>query len=64
MNEAKVNIKDAAKELQMDVLTLRYLMQQNRIDIGYAVKREGHVRYAYYIYRGKLDEAKKQLGII
>ena len=43
----------------MDLETLQYLMRQERLPIGYAVKREGAKRGAYIIYRGLLDQYKK-----
>lgn len=58
----RVSTKQAASELNMDVDTLQYLLQNNRIPIGYAVKKEGKKRNSYYIYRGLLDSYKKQLN--
>jgi len=58
----RVSTKQAALELNMDVDTLQYLLQNNRIPIGYAVKKEGKKRNSYYIYRGLLDSYKKQLN--
>ena len=40
MNNERVKPKIAAKELQMDVITLRELMKREKLPIGYAVKRE------------------------
>lgn len=57
----RVTTKQAAKELNMDVEALQYLMQRNRLPIGYAFKKEGKTRYAYYIYRGLLDAHKRQI---
>ena len=58
----RVSTKQAASELNMDVDTLQYLLQNNRIPIGYAVKKDGKKRNSYYIYRGLLDTYKKQLN--
>ena len=55
----RVTTKQAASELNMDQETLQYLMRQERLPIGYAVKREGAKRGAYIIYRGLLDQYKK-----
>ena len=55
----RVTTKQAALELNMDLETLQYLMRQERLPIGYAVKREGAKRGAYIIYRGLLDQYKK-----
>ena len=50
-----VSVKDAAKELHMDVLTLRYLMQTKELNIGFFIRRPGCRRGAYKIYRHLLD---------
>lgn len=63
MNEIRVTSKVAAKELHMDVITLRELMKRNELPIGYALKREGKGKYHFYIYRGLLDKYKEHLGI-
>lgn len=63
MNE-RVTSETAAKELGMDVLTLRGLMQQGKLNIGYALKKEGKSKWGYYIYRNLLDLEKNRLGII
>lgn len=60
----RVSTKQAAKELQMDVLTLQHLMQRDRLPIGYAIKKEGKSRHGYYIYRGLLNVEKERLGIV
>ena len=59
----RVTTKQAAKELQMDVLTLQLLMQRKELPIGQAIKKDGKSRYGYYIYRGLLDAEKKRIGI-
>lgn len=60
MNE-KVTAQQAAKELHIGILTLYGLMQENKLDIGYAVKLNS--KWAYHIYRKPLDELKRKLGI-
>lgn len=57
----RVTTKQAAHELGMDLETLQYLLRKERLPIGYAVKKEGKKRTAYYIYRGLLDQYKKQI---
>ena len=57
----RVTTKQAAKELNMDVEALQYLMRNDRLPIGYALKKDGKNRHAYYIYRGLLDTYKRQL---
>ena len=58
----RVTTKQAAKELMMDVDTIQYLLQKGRIPIGYAVKKEGKKRTSYYIYRGLLEQYKRELA--
>lgn len=60
----RVSTKQAAKELQIDVLTLQKLMQRDKLPIGYALKKEGKCRHGYYIYRGLLNAEKERLGIV
>lgn len=50
MNSERVTPKNAAKELQMDVITLRELMKREKLPIGYAIKREGKSKWGFYIY--------------
>lgn len=57
----RVTTKQAAKELNMDVEALQYLMRHDRLPIGYALKKDGKIRHSYYIYRGLLDTYKRQL---
>lgn len=63
MNNERVKPKIAAKELQMDVITLRELMKREKLPIGYAVKREGKSKWGFYIYRHLLDQEKERLGM-
>lgn len=58
----RVTTKQAAKELNMDLETLQYLMRKDRLPIGYAVKKDNAKRSCYYIYRGLLDAYKKQIA--
>lgn len=52
----RVTTKEAAKELNMDVVTLQFLLRQEKLPIGYAVKKDGKKRYHYIIYRNMLDD--------
>lgn len=52
----RVTTKQAASELEMDLDTLQFLMRENRLPIGHAIKKEGKRRFSYYIYRGLLDQ--------
>ena len=58
----RVSVKDAAKELSIDQETLRYMMQAEKLPIGYAYCREGKKRWNYIIHRGMLDQYKKAVG--
>lgn len=58
----RVTTKQAAKELNMDIESLQYLLRQGKLPIGYALKKEGKKRFTYHIYRGLLDNYKKQLS--
>jgi len=58
----RVTTRQAARELNMNVDTLQYLLQKNRLPIGYAVRKEGKKRTTYYIYRGLLNQYKKELN--
>ncbi len=51
----RVTTKEAAKLLNMDVVTLQFLMRQDRLPIGYAIKKDGKSRYHYIIYKSMLD---------
>ena len=59
---SRVTCKQAAKELQMDIESVQYLMRQGRLPIGYAMKKEKATKYSYYIYRGLLDAEKRRLA--
>ena len=63
MEEVRVTPSVAAAELGMSVLTLRGLMQQGKLNIGYALKHEGKKKWGYYIYREPLEKEKRRLGI-
>jgi hypothetical protein len=56
-----ITVKDAAQQLNMTVLTVRYLMQQEKLPIGYALKREGCSQYHYIIYQELLDGFMKKV---
>lgn len=63
MEDVRVTVKQAARELHMSALTVQCLMRRGDLPIGYALKKDGKCRYGYYIFRGLLDEHKKRLGI-
>jgi hypothetical protein len=59
----KVTVSEAAKELKISESTLRGLMQEGKLNIGYAMKREGKQKWGYWIYRTLLDAEKRRLGL-
>ena len=63
MNNERVTPKNAAKELQMDVITLRELMKREKLPFVYAITRAGKSKWVFYIYRHLLDQEKERLGI-
>lgn len=48
MNNERVTPKNAAKELQMDVITLRELMKREKLPIGYTEKLSEENRTRLY----------------
>lgn len=58
----RVKTKQAAAELNIGVDSLQFLMQMEKMPIGYAYKKPGCKRYSYIIYRGLLDQYKMQLA--
>ena len=46
----------------MAVESVQYLMRQNRLPIGYAMKKEKATRFTYYIFRGLLDAELQRLA--
>lgn len=62
MELERVKVKEAARELNMDQESLRYMMQAQKLPIGYAYCRKGKKRWNYIIYRGMLDQYKKAVG--
>lgn len=61
-NADRVTVAEAAKALNMSVESVRYLMQHERLPIGYAMVKENKKRWVYYIYRGPLDQEVKRLA--
>lgn len=56
-----VSVEQAAKELNMDINTLRDVLEQGTypFPLGYWVKHGE--RRAFWIYRGLLDQAKAKI---
>ena len=59
--EQRVSVKNAARELGVSELTVRGLLQEGKLDIGYALKHEN--RWSYFIWRKPLDDLKAKLGL-
>lgn len=55
----RVKTDQAAKELNVDVLTLQHLLRQRLLPIGFALKKDGKSKYSYVIYRQFLDAFKE-----
>jgi hypothetical protein len=51
----RISTKDAAKNLNMTVLSVHVLMQQEKLPIGHAIKNPNSSRYHYIIYSELLD---------
>ncbi len=59
----KVRLADAAKELGLSPLTVRGLMIEGKLNIGYALKRDGSSKWSFFVFRKLLDDEKKRLGL-
>lgn len=59
----RVSVKDAASEMKMSPLTLRYLMASGQLQIGFYSKKPYAKRGSYIIFRKLLDAEKERLGI-
>ena len=57
-NIKRVSVKVAAEELKINQEMLRYMMQAEKLPIGYAFKKPNSKRWNYIIYRGLLDQYK------
>ena len=57
----RMTTAEAAKELNINVLGLQTLMQQDKLPIGYAVKRPGSTKYTYYIYKELVKGYKERI---
>ena len=57
----RVSVAQAAKELHMTAQTVRILMQQKQLDIGY-VKAMENGRHVYYIFRSLLDKELNRIA--
>lgn len=60
---SRVSVADASKLLNMNVESVRYLMQQGRLPIGFAMIKPNKKRWAYYIYEGLLNQEVERLAL-
>jgi ACT domain-containing protein len=47
----RMTTAEASKLLHINITGIQVLMQQEKLPIGYAIKRDGCSRWTYYIYR-------------
>ena len=58
----RVTVAQAAKELGLDVATVRFWIETGQLPIGRYVKRKGAKRGTYLIFRDKLDKEMGKIG--
>lgn len=65
MTKKRVKVAQAAEELDITVMTLRWLMENREPfkKLGFVIRKPMTCRAQYVIYRDALDEVKKELGI-
>lgn len=61
-SENRVTVEQAAAELGMNMDSVRFLMQNERLPIGYAMKKPGKKKWTYYIFRGLLNTELDRLA--
>ena len=57
----RITTAEAAKILNLNIVGLQVLMQQEKLPIGYALKKPGKERYSYIIYRELVESFKKRV---
>lgn len=57
----KMTVAEAAKELNMTVITVRLLMQKEKLPIGYAIKQDNKENYHYIIFKELVAGYKKRV---
>ena len=57
----KMTVAEAAQELNMTIITVRLLMQKEKLPIGYAIKSDGAENYHYIIFKERVDGYKKRV---
>lgn len=57
----RITTAQAAKELNLNIVGLQTLLQQEKLPIGYAIKKPHSNRYTYIIYKELVDGYKKRV---
>ena len=57
----RITTAQAAKELNINIPGLQVLMQQGKLPIGYAYKKDGSSRFSYVIYKELVDGFKERV---
>ena len=57
----KMTVAEAAQELNMTVITVRLLLQKEKLPIGYAVKKDDAENYHYIIFRELVEGYKNRI---
>jgi ACT domain-containing protein len=57
----RISTAEAAKELNLNILAIQVLMQQEKLPIGYAIKKQNSTRYTYYIFKELVEGYKKRV---
>lgn len=58
-----VSVESAAKQLGMDPMTLRYMIRERALNVGFYFRRPDCKRGTYFVYQKLVDKAKEELGI-
>lgn len=58
----RISVAQAAKELNMTVLAVRYFMQTGQLNIGYVMNRQGGQRATFYCYLEAVQAEKRRLN--
>lgn len=57
----KITVSEAAKELNLSILDVRFLLQKERLPIGYAIKKDDGENYHYVIFKELVEGYKKRV---
>ena len=57
----RMTTAEAAKELNINIPGLQLLMQQEKLPIGYAIKKEGSSKYTYIIFKELVEGYKNRV---